>query len=42
VIYDTAAGRLYYDADGSGAGESQLIAILDNAFALSATDVVVI
>jgi Ca2+-binding RTX toxin-like protein len=42
VIYDTAAGRLYYDADGSGAGESALIAILDNAFALSATDISVI
>jgi Ca2+-binding RTX toxin-like protein len=42
VIYDTAAGRLYYDADGSGAGESALIAILGNAFALSATDISVI
>jgi len=42
VIYDTTAGRLYYDADGSGAGASALIAILGNAFALSATDISVI
>jgi Ca2+-binding RTX toxin-like protein len=39
VVYDTTDGNLYYDADGSGAGAATLIAILDNAFALSATDI---
>jgi Ca2+-binding RTX toxin-like protein len=41
VIYDTASGKLYYDADGSGAGAPTLVAILDNVFALSATDIAV-
>ena len=39
VVYDTAAGMLYYDADGSGAEAPTLIAVLDNRFALSATDI---
>jgi Ca2+-binding RTX toxin-like protein len=41
VVYDTASGRLYYDADGSGAGAPTLVAILDNVFALSASDIAV-
>ena len=41
VVYDTATGRLYFDADGSGAAAPTLIAILDNVFALSATDIAV-
>jgi hypothetical protein len=39
VVYDTTNGHLYYDADGSGAGAATLIAILDNQFLLSATDI---
>jgi Ca2+-binding RTX toxin-like protein len=42
VIYDTEAGRLYYDADGSGAGEAQLIATLAFPVDLAATDITVI
>jgi Ca2+-binding RTX toxin-like protein len=38
VIYDTTTGRLWYDADGSGAGAAQLIATLQGAPALAATD----
>jgi Ca2+-binding RTX toxin-like protein len=43
VIYDTEAGRLYYDADGSGSGEAQLIATI-GAFGndLAASDITVI
>ena len=39
VVYDTASGRLYFDADGSGAGAATLVAILDNVFALTASNV---
>jgi serralysin len=43
VIYDTEAGRLYYDADGSGAGEAQLIATVSTfAGDLAAGDITVI
>ena len=45
VVYDTDSGRLYYDADGSGAGEAQLIATLsfqDRAADLVAADITVI
>jgi Ca2+-binding RTX toxin-like protein len=41
VIYDTATGKLYYDADGSGTGDSQLVATLQGAPALKATDIYV-
>jgi Ca2+-binding RTX toxin-like protein len=41
VIYDTASGNLYYDADGSGAGAAVLVATLDNHAALQARDVIV-
>jgi Ca2+-binding RTX toxin-like protein len=42
LIYDTSAGQLYYDADGSGAGAAQLVATLDGAPSLAATDITVI
>lgn len=43
VIYDTDAGRLYYDADGSGSGEALLIATLSTFGAdLAAGDITVI
>jgi hypothetical protein len=43
VIYDTDAGRLYYDADGSGEGEAQLIAMLfSGGLPLAASDITVI
>src|SRR5262245_11401915 len=39
VIYNTGTGQLWYDADGSGAGAAQLIATLQGAPALAATDI---
>jgi serralysin len=43
VVYDTNSGNLYYDADGSGAGEAQLIAtIFPLAEQLAAGDITVI
>ena len=39
VVYDTATGRLYFDADGSGAGAAQLIAVLTGAPTVLATDI---
>jgi Ca2+-binding RTX toxin-like protein len=41
VVYDTSTGRLFYDADGSGAGASQLVATLQSGAALAATDIAV-
>jgi len=38
LIYNTTTGQLFYDADGNGAGASQLVATLQGAPALSATD----
>jgi Ca2+-binding RTX toxin-like protein len=32
IVYDTASGRLYYDADGNGAGAAQLLATLPNVY----------
>lgn len=40
VVYDTANGNLYYDADGSGSGAAQLIATLSGP--LAAPDIAVI
>ncbi len=42
VIYDTSTGVLYYDADGSGAGGEERIAILEGAPTLAATDIEVV
>ena len=42
VVYDTSTGRLYYDADGNGAGAAQLIATFQGAPAVAATDITVI
>src|SRR5205085_4264304 len=39
LIYDTSTGRLWYDADGSGAGVAQLVATLQEAPNLAATDI---
>src|SRR5213075_1008536 len=41
VIYNTTTGQLFYDADGNGAGAAQLLATLQGAPALAATDVLV-
>lgn len=38
VIYDQATGRLWVDADGSGAGQAQEIARLTNLVTLDVTD----
>ena len=42
VVYDTADGKLYYDADGDGAAAALLVATLQGAPALSAADILVI
>ena len=42
VVFDTSTGRLYYDADGSGAGAAQLIATVQSGAAVVATDITVI
>ena len=42
VIYNTSTGALYYDADGSGAGAAQLVATLQGAPTVAATDITVI
>jgi Ca2+-binding RTX toxin-like protein len=41
VVYETDTGRLFYDADGSGAGASVLIATFSNLPALTASDIFV-
>ena len=41
VVYDTASGRLFYDADGNGASPAQLIAVLQGAPVVTATDIYV-
>ena len=42
VIYNTTTGELWYDADGSGSGAAQLVATLQGAPALSATDITIV
>ncbi|TMH26866.1 MAG: calcium-binding protein, partial [Betaproteobacteria bacterium] len=37
VVYDTASGKLYYDADGSGSGTAQLVATLQSTPVLAGT-----
>jgi trimeric autotransporter adhesin len=41
VVYNTTTGQLFYDADGSGASASQLIATLQGAPVVAATDIAV-
>src|SRR4029077_10217770 len=41
LVYDTSTGNLYYDADGNGPDAAQLVATLQGAPALAATDIVV-
>ncbi len=42
ILYDSANGRLYFDADGNGAGAKIWFATLDTGLALTAADFVVI
>ncbi|WP_127998140.1 beta strand repeat-containing protein [Piscinibacter defluvii] len=42
VIYDSATGRLYFDADGNGAGARVLFATLTAGTALSVADFVIV
>jgi serralysin len=42
VIYDSATGALYYDADGNGAGAAVQFAVLASGLALAASDFAVI
>ena len=42
IIYDSATGQLYFDADGNGAGAAILFATLQGAPALTASDFLVI
>jgi serralysin len=41
VVYNTSNGQLWYDADGNGTSAAQLIATLQGAPGLAATDIVV-
>ena len=42
VLYNTATGELWYDADGNGAGARQLVATLEGAPLLAATDIEIV
>ena len=42
VLYNTSTGQLWYDADGSGTGAADLIATLQGAPGLAATDIEVV
>ena len=43
LVFDTASGGLYYDADGTGQGaDAQLIVTLTGVTTLAATDIVVL
>jgi serralysin len=42
VIYDTSAGKLYYDADGAGGAAAMQIATLANAPALDAGSIFIL
>ena len=41
IIYNSATGRIWYDADGSGAGEKVLFAIVDPGTDLTAADFII-
>ncbi|HYI49221.1 MAG TPA: hypothetical protein VEX35_12235 [Allosphingosinicella sp.] len=42
IVYDSATGQLFYDADGNGAGAAVQFATLSTGLALSASDFIVI
>jgi hypothetical protein len=42
MVYDTTAGKLYYDADGSGSGAAQLVATIAGHPTIAASDITVI
>jgi Ca2+-binding RTX toxin-like protein len=42
LLYDTSTGRLYYDGDGSGSANPELVATLQGAPNLAATDLLVV
>jgi Ca2+-binding RTX toxin-like protein len=42
IIYDSATGQIFYDADGSGSGHAIWFATLQSAPALAASDIIVI
>jgi Ca2+-binding RTX toxin-like protein len=42
IVYDTASGQLYYDADGKGGGAAQLFATLEGAPKLYAGDFLIV
>lgn len=42
LVYDTGAGRLYYDPDGSGSGAAQIVATFQGNPAITASDITVI
>jgi Ca2+-binding RTX toxin-like protein len=42
LLYDTSIGRLYYDADGSGAGNAALVALFQGAPNINAADLQVV
>jgi Ca2+-binding RTX toxin-like protein len=42
IVYDTSTGRLYFDHDGSGVAAAQIIATLQGAPAVTATDILII
>jgi Ca2+-binding RTX toxin-like protein len=42
LIYNTSTGQLYYDADGAGGADAQLVATLQGAPAIAAPDIWVI
>lgn len=42
IVYDTASGEIFYDADGSRSGKAVLVAQIDPGLALGASDMLVI
>ncbi len=42
IIYDSATGRIYYDADGSGAGAQVLFAQVTAGLALTNADFLIV
>ena len=42
IIYDSTTGKLFYDADGNGAGAAVQFATLSTGLALTASDFMVI